>query len=253
MAIEMTRALAVAALAGCGTTPSTVVADAAGDGATDAFTDLGPTGCAACEGAVAFTLNETAEPLRSISGTEVAVLNENGGTVLLGQAGPPGFGASACFSSASFLQFPGAPFTTLGPHHTLEIMIQPLQDGLAVEWSNAGLTGWGALFTNQTLLARFCAGDCPTAVSIPQGDPRWVAAQWYHAALVRDGDRARAYLGGRITGEVTGLSDADVEVPLGLAVGDPVLGAQNCIAWVRLTPCACYSGTAIAPPASESE
>lgn len=246
----MTRTLAVAALAGCGTTPSTVVADAAADGATDAFTDLGPAGCAACEGAVAFTLNETAEPLRSISGTEVAVLND-GGTVLLGQAGPPGFGASACFlGSASFLQFLGDDFRTLGPSHTLEFMIQPLEDGLAVDWANDDLTGWRVLFSAQTMLSSFCPAGCASPEWM-QGSPRWVTAQWYHAALVRDGSRARAYLGGALTGEVSGLPAGEIEVPLGLALGAPSLDFHGCVAWVRLSPCACYEGETILAPAIE--
>jgi hypothetical protein len=186
-----------------------------------------------------------------MSGSELALIN--GTEFLLAQPGPPGFGSAACFSSGSFLQFPGAAFTTLGPHHTLEVMIQPLNDGVAVDWSNDGLSGWRAAMTSQTLAASFCAGECTTPMWLPQGEPRWVAGLWYHVALVRDGDRVRAYLGGKLTGEASGVSPENLEVPLGLAVGDPALGFQGCIAWTRLSPCSCYAGETITPPAGEAE
>lgn len=237
----------VVSLAGCGSAPSNVADMAPLDG-TDAAPDLGLTYCEACSGRIAFLLNETSEPVLGAK-TESALLN--GTEWMLGQPGPPGFGASACFlGNSSFLQLPGAPFVTLGAHHTLEFVIQPLNDGLAVDWDNDDTSGWRVNFSAQTMLSSFCEGDCGSPV-LMQGSPRWVAAQWYHAALVRDGTTARAYLGGELTGEVAGLSDDEVEVPPGLLVGAPSIEFQGCVAWVRLSPCACYSGETIVPPSTE--
>jgi len=239
----MRRCLAplVVALAGCGATPSNVAGDMA---SPDTAPDLGPAGCDECAGRIAFLLNET-EP---VSGTDFVLIN--GTEVQFNQPAPPGFGASMCFGTASFLQFLGAPFTTLGSRHTLEFVIQPLIDGLAVNWVNADFGGWRVLFSSLTMLSSFCAGDCGTPGWM-QGSPRWVAAQWYHAALVRDGTTARAYLGGQLTGEISDLPDDEVGVPLGLELGAPSLDFQGCIAWVRLSPCACYSGDTIVPPSAE--
>jgi concanavalin A-like lectin/glucanase superfamily protein len=225
-----------------------------GDAAPD-LTDMGGMVCSECPQDITFLLDETEAPsghLLDTTATEEALVNDGVSPdgVLLGQPGPPGFGQSVCFTGGK-LQFPGPAFTTLGPRHTLEFMIQPLEDGLALLWTNGSEAGWKVLFSSRSMLSTFD----PTGGAAPpplQGEPRWVMGQWYHAAVVRDGSTVRAYLDGRLTGEQTGKADNDVTVPAGLLMGTTNLDFQGCLAWVRLWPCACYAGDPIAPPTAEN-
>jgi len=245
----------------CGSAPGIVDMDA--DPPMDAAADRRPDarlGCESCSGAVTFLLNETeAEAvaaggyLYDADGEDYAWIGADPELLLLGQPGPPGFGNAVCFAGGR-LQFFGPAFTTIAPEHTLELMIQPLGGGEALLWVNeADQAGWEVTFndTSQAMGFSFCAADCGTP-SYAEGDPIWAAGQWVHVAMVRDGDTVRTYLGGQINAEVSGHATNPVTTPMGLLAGPNDLNFQGCLAWVRLLPCACYAGSAIAPPEDEN-